>query len=156
MVSFVSVKRIAVLHGGSKGEIIASVKQRRVYVIIVKYTEAAQTMRKGGEGMSSSLQRMNRENKLAMWTERVSACRSSGQSVKSWCRENGVSEQTYYKWQRKLLEELEAQRVQFAAVPVPVSNRAVAAVEYGAVRVEVYAGADSETLQALLRAVREC
>jgi len=113
-------------------------------------------MRKGGEGMSSSLQRINRENKLAMWTERVSACRSSGQSVKSWCRENGVSEQTYYKWQRKLLEELEGQQVQFAAVPVSVSNRAVAAVEYGAVRVEVYAGADSETLQALLRAVREC
>ena len=37
----VSVKRIAVLRGKVKDEIIAFVKQCRVYVVIVKYMEAA-------------------------------------------------------------------------------------------------------------------
>lgn len=117
--------------------------------------EVSQTIREGGDGVSSELQRINRENKLGMWAERVSACRGSGLSIKSWCRENGVCEQTYYKWQRKLLEEMEAQWVQFAAVPISVSSRAVAAVECRNLRVEVYAGADRETLHALLSAVRE-
>ena len=107
--------------------------------------------------MSSGLQRINTGNRLVAWAERVSACRSSGLSVKDWCRENGVCEQTYYKWQRKLLAAVEEQqRVQFAAVPVSVSAGAVAAVEYRDLRVEVYAGADRETLAALLQAVREC
>ena len=39
--SNVSVKRIAVLRGKVKDEIIAFVKQCRVYVVIVKYMEAA-------------------------------------------------------------------------------------------------------------------
>ena len=107
--------------------------------------------------MSSGLQRINTGNKLALWAERVSTCRNSGLSVKDWCRENGVCDQTYYKWQLKLLAAVEEQQhVQFAAVPVSVSGRAVAAVEYRELRVEVYAGADRETLTALLQAVREC
>ena len=52
--------------------------------------------------MSKDLQVMNGQNKLALWAERVSACRNSGLGVKAWCRENGVNEQTYYKWQKKL------------------------------------------------------
>ena len=36
--------------------------------------------------------------------------RNSGQNVKAWCRENGVCEQTYYKWQRRLFEMAQAQQ----------------------------------------------
>jgi len=39
---------------------------------------------------------------------------------------------------------------------VSVSAGAVAAVEYRDLHIEVYAGADRETLAALLQAVREC
>ena len=54
--------------------------------------------------MSRELQTMNSQNKLALWAERISECRSSGQNVKAWCKANGCCEQTYYKWQRRLLE----------------------------------------------------
>lgn len=46
--------------------------------------------------MGSELQTMNGRNKLALWAERVSACRSSDLSVRDWCKENDICEQTYY------------------------------------------------------------
>ena len=52
--------------------------------------------------MGKDLQSLNSQNKLALWAGRISECRSSGQNVKTWCRENGVCEQTYYKWQRRV------------------------------------------------------
>ena len=45
--------------------------------------------------MGSELQTMNGQNKLALWAERVSACRSSDLSVRDWCKENDICEQTY-------------------------------------------------------------
>ena len=44
--------------------------------------------------MVRELQTLNEQNKLALWAERVQACRSSGRTVKDWCKESGISEQT--------------------------------------------------------------
>ena len=62
--------------------------------------------------MGSELQTMNGQNKLALWAERVSACRSSDLSVREWCKENDICEQTYYRWQRKLYGIVKAQQEQ--------------------------------------------
>ena len=62
--------------------------------------------------MGSELQTMNAQNKLALWAERVSACRSSDLSVRDWCKENDICEQTYYRWQRKLYGIVKAQQEQ--------------------------------------------
>lgn len=45
---------------------------------------------------------LNQQNKLVLWSERVSACRESGQSVKNWCKSHNICEKTFYKWQKKL------------------------------------------------------
>ena len=67
--------------------------------------------------MSRELQTINQQNKLALWAGRISECRSSGQNVKVWCKENGICEQTYYRWQKRLFEMAKAQQeVQFAEV----------------------------------------
>ena len=60
--------------------------------------------------MGKDLQTLNGQNKLALWAGRISECRNSGQNVKAWCRENGVCEQTYYKWQKRLFEMAQAQQ----------------------------------------------
>ena len=52
--------------------------------------------------MGSELQTMNGQNKLALWAERVSACRSSDQSVRGWCKANGICEQTFYSGADKI------------------------------------------------------
>ena len=70
---------------------------------------------------------MNGQNKLALWAGRISACRNGGMNVESRCKENGVCEQTYCKWQRRLFEMAQMQpEVQFAEVTsVRCSNVAV-------------------------------
>lgn len=103
--------------------------------------------------MSQELQSLNEQNKLALWAERISECRSSGQRVKAWCKEHGICEQTYYKWQKRLFEMAQAQQApQFAEVtPIrPVSSVAVTVRITGA-EAEIHNGADAATVEAVLR-----
>ena len=108
-----------------------------------------------------SLQRVNQQQRLAEWSRRVEACRSSGLSVGQWCRENGIAVSTYFSWQKKVFQALkEVQEVSFAEVPImehsQLSGHIVAAVEVSGVRIQVYEGADGATLQAILQAAKSC
>ena len=100
---------------------------------------------------------MNGQNKLALWAGRISACRNSGQNVKAWCKENGVCEQTYYKWQRRLFEMAQMQQgVQFAEVtPVRHGNVAVT-VRIAGAEADVHSGADAATVETVLRILKSC
>ena len=109
--------------------------------------------------MSKSLSVVNQQRKLSEWAKRVTACRSSGQSVKTWCRENGVSEQTYYKWQRRLYELAQNQQEnRFAEITPQAKNRSDIAVtvQIGDVEMAIHNGADAATVEAVLRAVKSC
>ena len=46
--------------------------------------------------MEQSLQVMSKQERLENWTARVTACRSSGMTVRAWCQKNELSEKTYY------------------------------------------------------------
>lgn len=109
--------------------------------------------------METGLHTVNQQRKLSEWAERVSACRNSGLSVKTWCRENGVSEQTYYKWQRRLYElAQERQENRFTEItPQRISNNGIAVtVQLGGVELAIHNGADVATVEAVLRAVKSC
>ena len=108
-----------------------------------------------------SLQRANQQHRLAEWSRRVEACRSSGLPVGQWCQENGIAVSTYFSWQRKMFQALkEVQEVTFAEVPImehsQLSGHIVAAMEVSGVRIQVYGGADDATLLAILRAAKSC
>lgn len=61
-----------------------------------------------------SLQRVNRQQRLAEWSRRVEACRNSGLTVVQWCQENGIAVSTYFSWQRKVFQALkEVQKITF-------------------------------------------
>lgn len=60
--------------------------------------------------MEQSLQVMSKQERLENWTARIIACRSSGMTVRAWCQENGLSEKTYYYWQRRLFQVLSEQQ----------------------------------------------
>ena len=108
-----------------------------------------------------SLQRANQQHRLAEWSRRVEACRSSGLPVGQWCQENGIAVSTYFSWQRKVFQALqEVQEVTFAEVPVmerpqPCAH-IIAAMEVSGVQIQVYEGADEATLQAILQAAKSC
>ena len=110
--------------------------------------------------MGKDLQTRNGQNKLTLWAGRISACRNSGQNVKTWCRENGVCEQTYYKWQRRLYEMAQAQQeVHFAEVtpsqPVRTGSVAVT-VRIAGAEAYIHSGADAATVETVLRFLKSC
>ena len=98
--------------------------------------------------MEQSLQVMSKQERLENWTTRIMACRSSGMTVRAWCRENGLSEKTYYYWQRRLFQTLSEQqtvyKTAFAEVTPPVcsGNVAVTVRIAGAVA-DIHPGADA-------------
>ena len=109
--------------------------------------------------METGLQTVKQQRMLSEWAEWVSACRSSGLSLKTWCQKNGVSEQTYYKWQRRLYELAQNQQENwFAEIPKTAMNRSGIAVtvQIGSVELAVRNGADAATVEAVLRAVKSC
>ena len=110
--------------------------------------------------MSKDLQTLNGQNKLALWAGRISECRNSGMAVKTWCRENGVCEQTYYKWQRRLFEMARAQQeVQFAEVTPAQSVRCgnvTVSVRIAGAEADIHSGADASTVETVLRILKLC
>lgn len=45
---------------------------------------------------------MKKEEKLALWSERIHAFQASGQSCKTWCLENQIPVSTMGYWMRRL------------------------------------------------------
>ena len=111
--------------------------------------------------MSTELQQLNEQNKLAMWAGRISECRNSGLTVKRWCKENGVGEQTYYKWQKRVFALAKAQHeTQFAEItPVPTGYETASVamtVHVAGVSADIRNGADLSTVEAVLQILKRC
>lgn len=53
------------------------------------------------------MDRCTHEVRLQYWKNIISQCqaRPSGQTAKQWLAENGICEQTYYLWQRRIRQE---------------------------------------------------
>ncbi len=108
---------------------------------------------------------------LEEWRERITACRSSGQTVSQWCREEGIAPKTYYRWEREVLDlagkqlavHSGSESVSFAEVrAVPgtggmsgLGRQAVARLHTAAGELEVYSGADQGTLGAIIGALKD-
>ena len=110
--------------------------------------------------MGRELQTLNEQNKLALWAGRISECRNSGQSIKTWCKENGIREPTYYKWRRRLFEMARVQQApRFAEVtpaqPVRSGNVAVT-VRIAGVEADIHNSADATTVETVLRILKSC
>lgn len=111
--------------------------------------------------MAQDLRARNGQSKMAEWAARISERRSSGQSVKSWCKENGVCEQTYYKWQRKLFSLAKAQQEAQFAEATPLQNQycsgdIAVTVRLAGGEADVHAGADAGTIETVLRILKSC
>ena len=106
------------------------------------------------------LAKLNEDQKLALWAERVADCRNSDLTVAAWCKENHVSIQTYYKWQRRIFELAKKQYdAQFVEVNIPnqtLSPSSVATLRVNDVSLDIYSGIDAATLETLCRVIRLC
>ena len=64
---------------------------------------------------------MNKEEKAKLWADRIQQCKTSGQTCKQWCAENGIPLSTMGYWTRRLAKEALAsepeQDLVFARLP---------------------------------------
>lgn len=112
------------------------------------------------------LQKTKHQLRLEEWKDRVQACRNSGMTIKNWCAEHGIREQTYYRWQKLVWEAgtqsitlacAPAQSVTFAEYQSPVSKTDTPSglvVHLACGRVEIPNGADRETIAFTLEALK--
>ena len=54
--------------------------------------------------MAAGIQELKSGARMQEWSERIAECRSSGMSVRGWCREQGIPVQTYYRWEKRFIE----------------------------------------------------
>ena len=113
--------------------------------------------------MEQSLQVMSRQERLENWTARIMTCRSSGMTVRAWCRENGLSEKTYYYWQRRLFQALSEQQAAhetaFAEVTLPqsgCSKNVAVTVRIAGAEADIHSGADAAPVETVLRSLKSC
>ena len=112
--------------------------------------------------MEHSLQTLNAAQRVQIWAERIAECRSSGMSVRAWCRENEISEKTYYYWQRRLYQQMvsTAERVDFAEIPQGAQtgqcSGAAAKISLSGATIEVYPGADAQMIRVILQTLQSC
>ncbi len=59
--------------------------------------------------MATGVQELKLAGRMQEWSTRIAECRSSGMSVKTWCKAQGISVQTYYRWEKRIVTEVTQQ-----------------------------------------------
>ena len=55
--------------------------------------------------MATGVQELKLAARMQEWSVRIAECRSSGMSVRAWCSKQGISVQTYYRWEKRFVEK---------------------------------------------------
>ncbi len=103
--------------------------------------------------------------RLEQWKQRIAECQSSGMTIRTWCKQNQVSEPTYYKYLKRIRQELcDTIPVKETKAPVsfqklevqsPVQNtQAAVIIHLPSASLEVQNGASKETVEAVLLALQ--
>ena len=91
------------------------------------------------------------------WAERIAAQQRSGISVKQFCKEQGLTECSFYAW-RKRFQKREAVRFALvdrgAARQEPATEAALELVLATGERLRIGAGVDAATLRTVLESLR--
>lgn len=120
------------------------------------------------EGLMDKVTATRKFLKKEQWIKLIRECQSSGMTVTSWCKQNGIVEQTYYKNLKKLREELldnlpvpiepEPQMptvFKKLEVQTPVPNtQAAVIIRLPYATLEIAEGTSQQTIQAVLLALQ--
>lgn len=114
---------------------------------------------------------MTREEKRALWRERMGAFLASGLSGAAWCREQGLSYDQFRYWSKRVTPETTAEPTaimpQWMALEVASEDEgetatagedadkeaAALGVSVSIVKIDVRSGLDERTLTSVMRAV---
>lgn len=109
--------------------------------------------------------------RLKKWTEIIRECRSSGQTISSWCADHDINSKTYYYWLRRVrtaacetLPSLCSQNNPIVPVNIPVSTAGTDStnqelmsdiiIHFGSVTLEIHNNASTTLIENTLRALQ--
>ena len=114
------------------------------------------------------LNQAKHEANLAIWRERVRECRNSGLRIYEWCKQNGLNDKTYYKWQREIWDRENEKReiglskqeeIQFSEVQniylEPEKDKAGVTIEKNGWKIELQNNANPELVSRIIQTVAE-
>ena len=104
-----------------------------------------------------NVQYINNDFKTKQWMQRIKECRESGLSVRKWCRQNNLCEQTYYNW----LKKLRTLAVESGALPAQTfvsldqvdKEKENIIITRGSIRIELPSDTDIETITRMIGAL---
>ena len=95
------------------------------------------------------------EYRAQQWAMLIQECKISGMSNKEFCIQRGVSEKSFYYWQKKLrtklVEAAAPQLVQLEAVSVPTE---LLQISYRGAELKLPVGVDMDAVSAILRSIQ--
>ncbi len=103
-----------------------------------------------------------RRIRIQEMTAIIQNCRSSGLSVKAWCKQNQVGEGAYYYWlkviRNEVLDGKQEKRNEIVQVALPemdLSSKEAILIKYQGISLEISAGTTSSDIVSILRAIKE-
>ena len=63
------------------------------------------------------MDRITHKVRCEQWTKIIKECLASGMSKTAWCREHGISDKSFFYWQRRLREEAYISTVESSSLP---------------------------------------
>lgn len=106
--------------------------------------------------------------RMEQWIQLIKDCQCSGLPIKSWCTQNGIKQQSYYYWLKKIrkvaceqqlpvTQPEDSKPVEFAKLQVnstsPILQAAVM-IHLSFATVEVAEGTSQKTVEAVLMALK--
>ena len=61
--------------------------------------------------------RITHKVRCEQWTKIIKECLASGMNKTAWCREHGISDKSFFYWQRRLREEAYISTVESSSLP---------------------------------------
>ena len=91
------------------------------------------------------------------WIEQIRLCNESGIPKKEWLRQHGLSQKSFYYWQKKLRMELALEVTKresvFVQIPDPCSKTGSAVIHCGNAEIEITDSISDDLLVRILKAV---
>lgn len=90
-----------------------------------------------------------------MWTGLIQECKASGMTNKDFCIQRGISEKSFYYWQRKFREQVvEAATPQLVQLEAVSASTELLQISFRGAELKLPAQVDLDAVAALLRSVQ--
>ena len=95
------------------------------------------------------------EYREQQWAVLIQECSASGLTNKEFCRQRGISEKSFYYWQRKLRQQIvEATSPQLVQLDSTPETGDLLQIQYRGADLRLPGGVDLEAVAALLRSIQ--